>query len=221
MWPLTPRNTISGRMICLLTFATMAITAMAVPAVRHSLLRTAGRALVLTDRKEPADIILIATDADGAGVLEAADLVREGVAARVALFSDPPDAIDREFVRRGVPYFNSATVSIQQLRALGITSIEEIPRPVSGTEDEGRVLPQWCSENGFHTIVFVSTADHSRRSHRVLDRAMRGHGIRVIVRPSRYSEFDPDTWWLTRGGIRIEIVESQKLLLDFLQHPLS
>jgi hypothetical protein len=39
------------------------------------------------------------------------------------------------------------------------------------------------------------------------------------VRYSRYSEFDPDSWWLTRGGQRIQAVESEKLLLDLLRHP--
>ncbi len=32
-------------------------------------------------------------------------------------------------------------------------------------------------------------------------------------------EFDPDSWWQTRGGQRTEAVESQKLLIDVLRHP--
>jgi len=177
--------------------------------------------LVANDALEQADIIVIATDADGAGVLEAADLVHQGIATRIALFADPPDAIDREFLRRGVPYFNAAAVSLQQLRTLGMTAVEQIPRMVAGTEDEGVVLPAWCREHQFRTVIFIATSDHSRRSRRVLDRAMQDHPTKVIVRYSHYSDFNADTWWLTRGGIRTQIVESQKLLLDVLRHPLS
>jgi hypothetical protein len=204
-----------------MSFGLLVVAALAIPSWRHYLLRAAGHALVSADPGKAADVIVIATDADGEGVLEAADLVKEGLATRVAVFSDPPDNVDREFIRRGVPYFNAAAISIQQLHALGITAVEQMPPTVTGTEDEGKELPQWCLEKGFHTIIFVSTTDHSRRSRRVLGRSTRASMLEVIVRPSRYSDFDPDAWWLSRRGVRTEIVESEKLLLDVLRHPLS
>ncbi len=212
-----PRLGISLVLICLLGAA----IAFAVPDTRTFLLRRAGWTLVVNDPEQAADIIVIAVDADGAGVLEAADLVHRGVAARVAVFADPPDSVDREFVKRGVAYFNAATVSIQQLKALGVSAVERIPPSVTGTDDEGQVLPVWCDQNGFRTVVLVSTSDHSRRVRRVLNRAMAGHQTRVLVRYSSYSQFDPDAWWLTRDGVRIEVIELEKLLVDFLRHPLA
>ena len=50
-----------------------------VPAIRGSMLRAAGWVLVVDDPVEPADIVVVAVDADGAGVLEAADLVHSGI----------------------------------------------------------------------------------------------------------------------------------------------
>lgn len=47
-----------------------------VPAIRRSILREAGWALVADDPIESVDIIVISIDADGAGALEAADLVQ-------------------------------------------------------------------------------------------------------------------------------------------------
>jgi hypothetical protein len=139
----------------------------------------------------------------------------------VAVFADPPDPIvDREFLRRGVPYEDLGARSVRQLAALGVPTIEQIPRSVAGTEDEGRVLPPWCDEHRFRSVIVVSTSDHSRRLRRVLGRAMRGHATRVSVRPARYSQFDPDGWWRTRGGTRIAVVELEKLLLDVVRHPL-
>jgi hypothetical protein len=43
----------------------------------------------------------------------------------------------------------------------------------------------------------------------------------VSVRAARYGPFHPDRWWLTREGIRVGVVELQKLLLDVVRHPLS
>jgi len=180
--------------------------ALALPAVRTAILRAAGQALVAEDPIGPADVIVVATGADGAGVLEAADLVHAGVAAHVAVFSDPPDpVVDGEFLRRGVPYEDSAAQSIRQLRALGLEEVEQIPRPVAGTEDEGRALPAWCAQRGLRSVVVVTTSDHSRRLRQLLRRSMGGGPVHVVVRPARYSQFDPGRWWQTRQGVRTEV----------------
>jgi hypothetical protein len=200
----------------------LATVSVAVPAVRTPILRHAGTALVADDGPGPADVVVVTADVGGGGMLEAADLVRAGLAPRVAVFTDPPDAVvDQEFLRRGVPYEDAAARSIGQLRALGVTSVEQIPRAVAGSEDEGRVLPGWFDEKGFRVVVVVSSPDHSRRLRRVMARAMRGHPARVLVHPTRYSQYDPATWWQTRLGRRTALIELQKLLLDTVRHPLS
>jgi hypothetical protein len=210
------------RWVWLLAVVALAgVVIVGVSGIRVPILRAAGWALVVNEPIEPSDIIVIATDSSGAGVLEAADLVHSGVAMRVAVFADPPDAVDREFIRRGIAYEDVAARSERQLRSLGVKAIEQIPIAVAGTGTEGQVLPGWCNKNKFHSIVVVTTPDHSRRLHRVLRRAMQGHQTRVTVRPARYSRFDPDRWWATYEGIRTEIIELQKLLLDVIRHPIS
>lgn len=195
--------------------------AIVIAPLRTSLLRAMGRFLVATDQLQHADVIVLSVDSDGAGVLEATDLVHEHVADRVALFADPPDAVDREFLRRGVSYHNAAAVSVRQLHELGIDAVEMIPRTVAGTDDESRDLAAWCSEHRYSTVLFVSTIDHSRRTARILARVTRGRGLKLSVHASRYSDFDPGAWWKSRTGVRTEIIESEKLLADFLLHPLS
>jgi len=137
------------------------------------------------------------------------------------VFADPPDEVDREFLRRGVPYEDRADRSIRQLESLGVTAVERVPIAAAGSEDEGEILPAWCDRQQLGSVVVVSTADHSRRMRRLLDRSMKDRHTRVTVRYSRYSEFDPNRWWQTRAGVRTEIVELQKLLFDFVRHPLS
>jgi hypothetical protein len=151
--------------------------------------------------------------------LEAADLIHSGVASRVAIFPDPPDRVDREFIRRGIPYEDAAARAVRELRALGVGTIEQIPKSVHGTEDIGRVLPDWCDQQGFRSVLLVSPSDHSRRLRRMLHRAMKGHHARIIVRCARYSVFDPDRWWESHDGVRTEIDEFEKLLLDVVRHP--
>lgn len=215
---LKPAARLGVGLLSILVLATL--IAAGVPGLRHSLLRSAGWALVAEDPPAKADIIIISTDALGAGILEAADLVQAGFATRVAIFDRPQTRLSREFARRGVQSLDLKNVSLRMLHELGITDIAVIP-PVVGTVDEGKVLQRWCTANSIHSILFVSVADHSRRTRRVLDRDLIPHGIRVMVRYARYSEFDPDSWWQTRGGQRTLAVESQKLLMDILGHPFS
>lgn len=193
-----------------------------IPVIRSSILRHAGWLLVAYDPVEPSDVIVIALDAGGAGVLEAADLVHAGIARRVAVFAGgPPDSVEREFSRRGIPYEGSAPLKLPLLKSLGVTAIDLIPAAADGTTSEADVLPGWSTQHGFRSIVVVSNPDHSRRLRRMLRRTMKNHQIRVMIRPARHSTFDPDHWWETHTGIRIEVIEIQKLLLDVIRHPIS
>jgi hypothetical protein len=205
----------------LIVLALAAAAILAVRSVREPVLRAAGWALVASEPVARADIIVISLDSGGAGALQAADLIQSGIATRVAVFTDPPSGEEFEFIRRGLPYEDESARQIRQLRWLGVTNVMQIPRTEVGTEGEGQVFPLWCDEHNFRSIVFVVARDHSRRVHRMLNRVMKGHLTRVMVQPEHYSGFDPDRWWETRSGIRAEIIEFQKLVLDFVLHPLT
>src|ERR1700738_3604002 len=171
----------------LLLVALAAVAIVAVPSVRQPVLRAAGWALVIDEPVGPADIIVVSLDSGGAGALEAADLVRSRIATRVAVFTDPPSGEDHEFIRRGLPYEDAAARQIRQLRSLGVMDVVQIPRTDAGTGGEAQVLPPWCDQHQFRSIVFVAARDHSRRLRRLLDRVMKGHPTLVTVQPARYS----------------------------------
>ncbi len=203
--------------------AALALAAFAMVAIRplwEPVLRAAGWALVINNEPvAPADVIVLSVGSDGAGALEAADLVQSGVSKRVAVFQDPPSGEDYEFIRRGLPYEDAGARQIRQLRMLGVTDVTQISR-IDGTESEGQMLPQWCDQQHLRSIVVVAGKDHSRRLRRVLERDMKGLSIHFTVQAARYSSFEPDRWWKTRGGVRTEIIELQKLLLDVVLHPM-
>jgi hypothetical protein len=161
----------------------------------------------------------VTVDAHGAGTLEAADLFLSGVTTKVAIFSDAQEGtVQKEFMRRGVPYEAASERSVRELSALGVQNVEQIPGYVEGSEDEGPVLAHWCEQHGFGSVVLVVSPDHSRRLRRMVRRAMKGQQTRVMLRSAHYSKFEPDRWWETHSGVRTEIEEAEKLLLDILRH---
>ncbi len=109
----------------LVAVALAAAATLAIPSVREPLMRAAGRVLVVNEPVAPADIIVLAPDSGGAGALQAADLVHDGIATRVAVFTDPPSGEDLEFIRRGLPYEDLAARQIRQLGWLGVTGCRE------------------------------------------------------------------------------------------------
>jgi uncharacterized SAM-binding protein YcdF (DUF218 family) len=205
-------------MLVVLALAAFAIVS--IRSLREPILRASGWALVVNEPVASADVIVVSLASGGAGALEAADLVQSGISKRVAVFMDAPSGEDYEFIRRRLTYEDAGARQIRQLRSLGVTDVVQISQ-IDGTESEGQVLRLWCDEHQLRSIVVVATKDHSRRWRRVLDRVMKGHPTRVAVETARYSRFDPDRWWETRGGVRTEIVELQKLLLDVVLHPIS
>ncbi len=180
-----------------------------------------GRFLVVSEDVASVDLIVVTPEAEAAGLLEAADLFRAGVAKRVAIFAMRSGPADVELRRRGVVLSSLSAQSPGILLALGVAEIERIPNPVSGTEETARALSAWCDARSYRSVVIVSGADHTRRLRRVMRRVVGKQRITVAVRAARYSQFDPEHWWGTRDGARMGIVETQKLLLDMLRHPFS
>jgi hypothetical protein len=125
--------------LILVVLALVVFAVVAIRPLREPVLRAAGWALVVNEPVASADIIVVTVDSGPAGSLEAADLVQSGISKRVAVFRDPPDGEDYEFIRRGIPYEDAGARQISRLRSLGVTDIVEIPR-VDGTEDEGKVF---------------------------------------------------------------------------------
>jgi hypothetical protein len=209
------------RRAAILIGVALAMATVAVLSVREPILRAAGWALVVNEPLAPADVIVVSLDSGGAGALEAADLVQSGISKQVAVFADPLSAADHEFIRRRLPYEDASARQLRQLRWLGVTNVIQIPMTDSGTEGEARLLPSWCDQYQFRSVVFVAARDHSRRTLQVLNRVMKGHPTRVMVQSAHYSIFDPDRWWKTRDGTRTAIVELQKLVLEVVLHPMS
>src|SRR5262245_43062120 len=144
----------SASILAVVAMAAAAIVA--VPSIRELVLREAGWALVINEPVASADVIVLSLASGGAGALEAADLVKEGIATRVAVFTDPPSGDDHEFIRRGLPYEDRGARQIRQLRWLGVTDVMQIPGSEGGTTGESQVLPAWCDQHQFRSIVFVA-----------------------------------------------------------------
>jgi uncharacterized SAM-binding protein YcdF (DUF218 family) len=214
------RGRVLGGVAALVALAVLVVAA--VPTFRTAALRAIGHALVIPDQPvDRADIVIITVDAYDEGVLEAAALVRAGIASRVAIFAAIPERAEVELLERQIEGQDAAARAVDHLAVLGVSDAERIPPRVTGTTEEAPILRDWCEQRGVRSAVVVTSADHSRRLWRVLARTVDPAKLTLTVRAARFSAFDPDRWWEQRTGTRIAIIELEKLLLDYLLHPFS
>lgn len=198
--------------------AVLGLTAVATPWILLAL----GSALVWEDSLEAVEAIVIPTWARPSAVLDVLDLLTSGTAARVVVIDVPPSASDKTLLGRGFPL---ETLTAQTARLVTHTGIQpdrivRLTATVGGTNDEMEMIARWRDQTGIKSVLVLTPADHSRRVNRVLKRTMPAN-IKTIVRSLRFSQFQPDRWWKSRAGLRVGIVELQKLTLDLLAHPLS
>jgi hypothetical protein len=193
--------------------------ALAVPPIRHAVLRSAGHALVASDDAGPADLLVMDVESGAAGVLSLGDLHRGQPSATVGILVTEGTRADREFHRRGIVLPNLTLDALAQLGVPG-DLIVRIPAGEGGTTETTAALGDWGRRNPGKRVLVVVGPSHGRRFRRALRRAWPADGRpapRVVTTP--YAMFRPEDWWQSRTTLREGLVELQKLALDYARHP--
>jgi uncharacterized SAM-binding protein YcdF (DUF218 family) len=182
-------------------------------------LRSLGALLTVADSVQQADIAVMTSETELDGELELADLFAERTVARVGVLTHDPSPAEREFKRRGIPLEDSAQILVK----LGVpaSAIVLIAAGEGGTTEGTAALARWCLANRIHRVLMVTSANHSRRVQRALRRAFQHRGPIVLVHTPRSDPFRPLDWWEDRTTLRSGLVELEKLLLDYLRHPIG
>jgi hypothetical protein len=199
--------------------ALLSICGLAVPRVRHAVLRSAGHALAASDAAGPADLLAMDVESGGAGVLYLADLHRSQPAAAVAVLVPEGTRVERELHARGIVLPNLTFEALAQL-GLPRDDIVRIPAGEGGTTETTAALGAWARRNPGKRMLVVVGPSHGRRFRRALLRAWPADGQpppRVVTTP--YAMFRPEDWWQSRTTLREGLVELQKLALDYVRQP--
>jgi uncharacterized SAM-binding protein YcdF (DUF218 family) len=190
------RGGVIFRLLVLLVFLLILSTAYA---VRHPLMRLAGRSWIVADPIEHADAILVLGDdnfnADRAS--RAAELFRAGWAPKVVASG-----------RRLRPYSGIAELMERDLESRGVPSaaVLRFAQNADNTHEEANALRQFVTEHNWHRVLVVTSNYHSRRA-RYTFRKTFPTSISVTVIPANDSDFDPDSWWTSRKSTKLMFLE--------------
>lgn len=163
--------------------------------VRHPFLRLMGGFWIVDDSPTHADAIVMLGDdnysADRAA--RVAQLYKAGWAPHVIASG--------RYLR---PYASIAELEEHDLEDRGVpaAAIVRLAHRAENTRDETAAIAQLISAHGWKRILLVTSNYHTRRSRYLAERQFPpGTELRVIAAPD--SDYDPQSWWRTREGLKI------------------
>lgn len=167
---------------------------------RHPILRYAGDFWIVDETPQVSDVIVILSDdnygADRAS--RAAQLFKSGMAPRILASG-----------RLLRPYAGIAELMEHDLKALGVpaNAIVPVTHRATNTREEAIADSQAIAAHGWKKVLLVTSNYHTRRADYIFERALpAGTELRVVSAPD--SEYDPNTWWQTRNGLKRFLYES-------------
>ncbi len=163
--------------------------------VRVPLLRFAGEFWIVDDAPESSDVIIVLSgdNYDAVRAARAAALFRAAMASHVVAtgrslrsYATTTDLMKRDLVDHGVP----------------VTAIIPLTPRADDTREEAVAVSEFVASHGWKRILLVTSNYHTRRSQYIYERTLPpGTQLRVISAPD--VEYDPQSWWRTREGLKI------------------
>lgn len=183
------------------------------------ILPIAGNYLIIKEKKQKSKGILILMGSLPERVLETYDIVKEGFADTIYIVQTHQMAI-KTLYEKGITLPGQAELSKLALIQLGISSehIVIIPRYARSTLDEANAFAQFLVDKpNIDTVLLVTSPEHTRRTTLIFKKALSSinHPVKIIICPSRYSEFNAEEWWKCKEDIEIVLKEYGKLLYGF------
>ncbi len=188
---------VAGLSILAIALLALVVLAVALPAL--------GRWLVVDDRLEPSDAIVVLDGQTPARELEAAALYHRGLAPLIVLArAHDPYQRAREIAGEPSPQARALRVLIHQ--KVPREAIQALERVVENTADELAVDFDHARARGFRRVILVTSPAHTRRV-RVIWDAHYQPTLPALVHPTPHDPFDTHRWWRSRRGLETAVHE--------------
>jgi uncharacterized SAM-binding protein YcdF (DUF218 family) len=178
-----------------------------------------GPFLTREDPLAKADAIFVFAGTRMMRPLEAADLYLEGYAPHLVMTRDlQEETAFKDLVGRGHHFARDVERARELFLSWGIprAAILIPDRLHDSTAAEAITLRELATQYGWRRVIAVTSKYHLRRAAFATRRELRGTGVEVIMRASRYDPMRPERWWTRRAEIRWVASELPKLAAYFL-----
>jgi uncharacterized SAM-binding protein YcdF (DUF218 family) len=173
-----------------------------------------GAFLAPEDALQKADAIVVLAGSTMERPMEAADLYLDGYSRTIVLTRQTRDGGELALVARGVSFPEDVERVHEAFLELGISreAIVIPPRVHNSTAAEAITIRELSASHDWRRVIVVSSKYHLRRARFAFRRELRGMGVEVLMRGTRYDPSDPERWWRHRADIRDVGPEALKLV---------
>ncbi|HET7875540.1 MAG TPA: YdcF family protein [Methylomirabilota bacterium] len=180
-------------------FIVLAVLAAVAVVAHRPLLRMVATALIVNDRLERADAIVVVAGGTPSREEFAATLFHQGWAPRVVVSRHfTPERIQR-LIKLGVRPHDYQGETRVTLDKLGVppTALVLLDEPVKITEAELRAVHQAAVARAWRRIILVTSPEHTRRVKLIWSRQP-GPPVEGLLAPVASGDFPADNWWRNR-----------------------
>jgi len=173
-----------------------------------------GGFLAPEDSLTKADAIFVFAGSRAARPLEAVDLYNAGYAPVIVLTREQEEPAIAILAERGISVPTRFAMTRDLLRQLKVpdSAVVTPDRIHDNTAQEASTLATLAASRSWRRVILVSSKYHMRRVGLASRRALRGSGVEVVLRPSRYDPATPGRWWQRRSDLREMLWEVPKLI---------
>ncbi len=160
---------------------------------RFRLLTAAGAFLIVSDRLEPADAIVVLSGEPDVRAHYAADLYKQGYAKKLLCSgSYVPHYLKSLGIKLTEP-----EISAKVLRDYGAPAEDIVVITTTGqsTWEEAEEARRQADKRGWRSLIVVTSKPHTRRTRLSFRHAFKGADVRIIMAPTPYDGFRADRWW--------------------------
>jgi len=181
---------------------------------RVPILTRLGEYLIVRQPLEKADLIVCMEGKPVELGLAAAEVYKRGFAPEIFIpEEEPPDG--NEVLRaRGVHYPEKSELLIMMLRGLGVPRSACITSdsPIGSILKEAQLVRDLAKSKDYHSLIIVTSPSQARSTWLIFKHVFRKDDVKIIMTPSRYSNFKADNWWKTGKYVNEVIIECHKLI---------
>ncbi|MGA8035222.1 MAG: YdcF family protein [Candidatus Acidiferrales bacterium] len=158
------------------------------------LARGAGRWLFRPDPLSHADVIVVLSGGLPYRAEGAADVYQRGFAPLVWITR--AEGPQEELAELGVQFVGEEEYNREAVVHRGVpeNAVQILPEEIEDTEQEINVISQAMRRTGKHTVIIVTSPEHTRRV-RALWNRLAGKDLTLIVRGADEDPIDLNHWW--------------------------
>jgi uncharacterized SAM-binding protein YcdF (DUF218 family) len=169
-------------------------------AFRSQILTGFADYLIVSDKLQPADVIVLLNSEVDTRPFRASELFKQGLAPVIVIArSESTPTVNLGLV----PNDTDISVAVMEKQGVPAEKIIVLPFPggVTSTFDEAAAVRQYVQAHQTRRIILVTSAFHTRRARWIFEKALAGLPIALEMAAVPYSGFDQTNWWKNETGL--------------------